>query len=152
MDANFAFKYHAYLISIIFIHLIFYFHSCEFSILTHFDTLNVGFVGTLSYVEGRGSKAAAPMVKKSFKTEGISMSILDSGTRILDNGGGNLCCRLGSGSPKLRFGSKRPESLTYITGEFIFFKKGPKSLPKKGGLLLMQDLKTRGILIIQKPE
>ena len=49
MDANFAFKYHVSLISIIFIHLFFYFHSCMFSILTHFDTLNIGFVGTLSY-------------------------------------------------------------------------------------------------------
>ena len=49
MDANFAVKYHICLISIIFIHLIFYFHSCMFSILTHFDTLNVGFAGTLSY-------------------------------------------------------------------------------------------------------
>ena len=49
MDANFAFKYHACLISIIFIHLFFYFHSCIFSIFTNFDTLNVGFAGTLSY-------------------------------------------------------------------------------------------------------
>ena len=45
MDANFAFKHHTCLISINFIHLFFCFHSCMFSILIHFDTLNVGFVG-----------------------------------------------------------------------------------------------------------
>ena len=48
VDANFAFKYHVYLISINFIHLFFYFHSYIFSILTQVDTLNGGFVGALS--------------------------------------------------------------------------------------------------------
>merc|ERR1712074_265779 len=45
------------------IHLIFYFHTCMFTILTHFDTLNVGFVGTLSYI---ASVLLAPLSKSFF--------------------------------------------------------------------------------------
>ena len=96
MDANFAFKYHACLISITFIHLFFYFHSCIFSIFTNFDTLNVGFVGTLSYEINFdfGSKVAVvlhpigqcqswPLVNPYWKAYFLMLSINLSGCLLV---------------------------------------------------------------------